>query len=57
LQEHGNGCLPLILLNGAVVGKSRYPDREELARIVGIEFDGSKVSGPVLPIVKSRCCG
>lgn len=39
LDEYGTGCLPLILLNGAIVSKGRYPNREELARLVGLELD------------------
>ena len=37
LAQYGNRCLPLILLNGAIVSKGCYPTREELAHIAGIE--------------------
>lgn len=57
LAKDGNACLPLILFNGAIVSKGRYPDREELAKLVGLEPDGTKSSGPRLPIIRSRCCG
>jgi hypothetical protein len=57
LAKYGTDCLPLILLNGAIVSKGRYPAREELARLIGLEPDGTKTPAPVLPIVKGRCCG
>jgi len=37
LREHGNGCLPLILVDGRVVSRGTYPGRAELARLAGIE--------------------
>lgn len=46
LQEHGNDCLPLILLNGAIVSQGRYPTRAELARLLGIE---APMELPILP--------
>jgi AhpD family alkylhydroperoxidase len=39
LEKYGNACLPLILLDGAIVSQGRYPTREELARLVGLELD------------------
>jgi hypothetical protein len=57
LTKYGNACLPLILLNGAIVSKGRYPGREELAELVGLEPDGTKKPGPTLPIMQGRCCG
>jgi hypothetical protein len=57
LTKDGNACLPLILVDGAIVSQGRYPVREELARLAGLEPDGTKSSGPRLPIVQSRCCG
>jgi small redox-active disulfide protein 2 len=55
LAQHGNECLPLILLNGAVVSKGRYPSREELAQLIGLDPPASP--GPQLPVVQGRCCG
>ncbi len=57
LEKYGNACLPLILLNGSIVSEGRYPGRDELARMVGLEPDGTKTPGPRLPIVQGRCCG
>jgi AhpD family alkylhydroperoxidase len=39
LQQYGNECLPLILLNGAVISKGCYPARDELARLCGVAVE------------------
>jgi AhpD family alkylhydroperoxidase len=36
LAAQGNECLPLILVNGRVASRGRYPVRDELAQIAGI---------------------
>ena len=53
LKQHGNECLPLILLNGAVVSKGSYPTRDELARLTGVEPDESVQAQPgaQLPVI------
>lgn len=58
LRQFGNECLPLILLNGAVVSKGTYPTRDELARLTGVEPDQSDrvQPGAKLPVINSRCC-
>jgi hypothetical protein len=58
LQQHGNECLPLILLNGAVISKGCYPSRDELARWTGVEPGQSSQAGAgaKLPVIKPRCC-
>lgn len=53
LMEFGNGCLPLILVDGAIASKGRYPTRKELAAMTGIEYE-DLVSLPVIP---GGCCG
>jgi hypothetical protein len=35
LPAEGNSCLPLILVNDAVVSRGGYPSRTQLARAVG----------------------
>ena len=53
LMEFGNNCLPLVLVNGAITSKSRYPSRQELAAMVGVAYQ-EPVSLRVMP---SGCCG
>ena len=58
LKERGNDCLPLVLLDGAIVSEGRYPNREELARLAGVVFDGSasQSAGKKLPAITTGCC-
>ncbi len=58
LRQHGNECLPLILLDGAVVSKGTYPTRNDLAQMIGVEPDQADPTpaGAKLPVINSRCC-
>ena len=51
LMDFGNGCLPLILVNGAIASKGRYPSRQELAAMTGVEY----VEPVSLPVVPGGC--
>jgi hypothetical protein len=53
LTESGNECLPLILVNGAIASRGRYPARRELAALAGVEYGDF----PSLPVLPDRCCG
>ncbi len=37
LAKYGVECLPLLLVNDAIVSRGRYPARKELARLVGLQ--------------------
>jgi len=39
LNAKGAKCLPLILLNGAVVSEGSYPTRRDLARFTGVPYE------------------
>jgi Arsenical resistance operon protein ArsD len=59
LQEHGNDCLPLILLDGSMVSQGRYPSREELAHLAGVDAEaasGQSANAVQLPVINRRCC-
>jgi hypothetical protein len=58
LKQYGNECLPLILLNGAVVSRGCYPTREELAGLSGVAPDQSVQAQPgaQLPVIQTKCC-
>ena|ERR1022692_640048 len=64
LKEHGNDCLPLILLDGSIVSQGRYPTRDELAQLVGVEAGTTSESAPgqssvgafKLPVIQTKCC-
>ena len=46
LEREDVACLPMILADGAVVSKGRYPTRGELARFAGIEVPGDAGKEP-----------
>lgn len=50
LQKYGSRCLPLIVVNNAIVSRGVIPNRTQLADWAGIKLDE-------LPVVKSDCCG
>jgi hypothetical protein len=56
LALEGTKCLPLIVVNGAIVSKGRYPERAELARWAGLEVAAGNRSA--LPVLASGggCC-
>jgi len=58
LREDGNQCLPLILVDGAVVSKGSYPTREELVRLTGVEPREPVQAKPdgQLPVIQPKCC-
>jgi hypothetical protein len=58
LQEYGNQCLPLILIDGAIVCKGSYPTRQQLAAMAGVEADRVEAppGGIELPVVQPKCC-
>jgi arsenite methyltransferase len=47
LQRDGTECLPLLLLNGQVAARGRYPSRGEMAGWTGIEASIAAPSGMV----------
>jgi hypothetical protein len=53
LALDGTSCLPLVLVNGGIVSKGRYPEREELARFAGLRPE-AKSAG--LPVLSGSCC-
>ena len=53
LKKHGDGCLPMIVVNDAVVSRGVFPSRTQLAGWTGIAAS----SLPELPVMKTGCCG
>ncbi|MCX6613900.1 MAG: arsenite efflux transporter metallochaperone ArsD [Acidobacteria bacterium] len=53
LNADGTDCLPMILVNGEVVSKGKYPVRFTLARWAGIKMPPSALE---LPILSSKGC-
>jgi hypothetical protein len=53
LALDGTGCLPLILIDGRIVSKGRYPEREELGRLLRLPTEAKAQD---LPILSEPCC-
>jgi hypothetical protein len=68
LAEHGEGCLPLVLLDGHIVAQGVYPTRRELAEALPTRppadpgsaptLEKPRATGRVIPVRSSRgkCC-
>ena len=41
INTNGQGCLPLILVDGEIVSRGGYPDRAELAALVGLDSEAA----------------
>ena len=48
LATEGTSCLPLILVNGGIVSRGRYPERDELSRLAGLVAESKPLALPVL---------
>ncbi len=62
LRHDGESCLPVVLLDGAVVSKGVYPRREELAQLAGLAATASRTKPRISLSVSGRkpgsgCCG
>jgi len=54
LKAHGNECLPLVLVDGAIVTRSIYPTRGQLAVLAGMEDESPGCCGDS---DEETCCG
>ena len=50
LQEQGNGCLPIMIVDDKIVKSGSYPTNQEIIEITGIELVGTKTQN-------DSCCG
>ncbi len=55
LNQEGSACLPLILVDGEIVSKGRYPERKELARLAGVAFE--EAAAAPFKVIRTKCCG
>jgi hypothetical protein len=54
MREAGDDALPVVLLDGELLTKSRYPSRDELAELLGI---GESADLPADTSVEAEGCG
>lgn len=57
LQEEGNDCLPLIVVNDLIVSKGVYPSRDQLIKFVGIGNENSESENQAACGPSCCCCG
>jgi hypothetical protein len=55
LQREGDGCLPVVIANGEIVGHAAYPRRDELARIAGVALSASRAKPEIRLSVAGGC--
>jgi len=64
LAARGNGCLPLIIVDGNMASRGGYPGRQQLAELAGIEYEAGQEgavgpgAGLILPMAEAGggCC-
>jgi len=52
LEKEDVACLPLILIDGVIVSRGTYPERDALAALLGLH----PVSRPFMPEADKSCC-
>jgi hypothetical protein len=55
IQREGDSCLPLVLVDGALVARGSYPRRDELARAAGLVATASPTK-PKIRLSGDGCC-
>ena len=55
MQREGNQCLPIVLVNGEVLGRGAYPRREDLARAAGLVACAAPAK-PRIRLSADGCC-
>ncbi len=59
LNDEGNDCLPLILIDGKLASKGCYPARDELLKAAGLELadEPAKTEPEATKCGSGCCCG
>lgn len=55
LQRDGDGCLPMLIINGDVVAQGAYPRRDQLAALAGLTSSASRTK-PRIHVASGGCC-
>ncbi len=56
LEEEGNECLPLVLVNGYIVSRGTYPSREELMTFLDISANETCTPYNKTSNISTQCC-
>ena len=57
IEKDGIGCLPLVIADGKIVSKGKYPSRNELGETLGLATTVTTTSGCSPSTANKRCCG
>jgi hypothetical protein len=55
LHRDGDSCLPLVVMNGEIVGHGAYPRRDQLAELAGLTASVSRAK-PRIRLNTGDCC-
>ncbi len=55
INEHGETCLPLLVLDGTVVSRGNYPDRAQLQTLTGSASASMAAESPAKDNNKTGC--
>lgn len=56
LDESGNDCLPLLVVDGEIVARGFYPSRDQLGSLAGVEAGGGDEPDEESCCGSSGCC-
>ena len=57
IEKDGIGCLPLVIADGKIVSKGKYPSRNQLGETLGLTATVATASGCGPATANKRCCG
>jgi hypothetical protein len=55
INEHGESCLPLLVLDGTVVSRGRYPNREQLLALTESPSESPAAESPAKDNNQTGC--
>ena len=56
LDASGEGCLPLIVVDGEIASEGRYPERADLAAMAGVQAAVADTAPATSGCCGSSCC-
>ena len=58
IEKDGIGCLPLVIADGKIMSKGKYPSRNELGATLGLGEKTAAAASACAPAAgNKRCCG
>ncbi len=57
INQQGETCLPLLVLEDSIISRGSYPDRTQLAALTGLESSILSADSPAEKSQSDNCCG